>query len=123
MPVKNKDLTHDRLPYRYKAMIPFPEVNFHPEYKQLAAIVGKAKLGVDNWDAWARLQNLFGWKIVILAAEMCDPLKRWPPECEANCLRIKKEQSDRLAEVAVVKEVKKRMDPAVFAEIRKKHGL
>lgn len=102
-------------------MIPFPEVNFHPEYKQLAAIVGKAKLGVDHWDQWARLQDMFGWKLLLLAAEKCDPLKRWPPECEAICMQLKKEADEIRGQP--VKVDKPRADPVLFAEIRKKHGL
>ena len=103
--------------------IGWPDTRFVPEFTQLKAIVGAGKMTQDQWPSWARLQARFGWKILLLAAEMCDPLKRWPPECQANCLRIKKEQSDRLAEVAVVKETKKRMDPAVFAAIRAKDGV
>lgn len=50
-------------------------------------------MNADSWDEWARLQSIFGWQLLIKAAEQCDPLKRWPPNVESICLQLKREEN------------------------------
>jgi len=75
-------------------VIPFSETPFHPEYKQLAAIVGKGKLRHDLWDAWARVVDLHGWRRVLKAADALEPDARWSGQVETLCRQYAKDEQD-----------------------------
>jgi len=77
--------------------IPFSETPFHPEFKQLAAIVGKGKLRSDLWDSWGRIVALHSWKRVLKAANALDPDARWPSQVESLCRQLAKDEQDASA--------------------------
>jgi hypothetical protein len=110
-------------------VIPYSEVHYHPEYKRLAAIVGKAKLGQEHWDEWARIQERYGWKMLCRAADSCDPLARWPANIEAVCVGLKKDADDTAKLMAYAPRPKAPTPQecadraALFASIRAKHGV
>lgn len=97
-------------------MIPFTETAYITEYKKLCVIIGKSKMNADSWDEWARIQSIFGWPLLIKAAEQCEPLKRWPPNVESICLQLKREYAyaDKPAE---------KFTPMSDAERKRFHAL
>lgn len=75
--------------------IPFEELAFSPNkepLERLCSIVGrKFVYGREQWLPWQRLQSLYGWRTLIRAAEMADPLKRFPNTVEALCQQLAKD--------------------------------
>lgn len=111
-------------------MIPFPEIHYHPEYRQLAAIVGKAKLSQEHWDEWARIQERYGWRRLIKAADRCEPLNRWPANIESVCAALAAEQIAEEKAAKLRAEIESRPKPtdnaaraAQFQDIRTKYGV
>jgi hypothetical protein len=108
-------------------MIPFSEVPFHPEYKQLAAIVGKGKLRHDLWDAWARVVDLHGWRRVLKAADALEPDARWSGQVETLCRAYAKDEADAQQQASKPDPRPRPKDPhesaATFAAVLKRHGL
>lgn len=108
-------------------MIPFSEVPFHPEYKQLAAIVGKGKLRHDLWDAWARIVEIHGWRRVLKAADALEPDARWSGQVETLCRTYAKDESDAEAQANRPKPAPRPADPKqaalTFAAILRQKGL
>ncbi len=108
-------------------MIPFSETPFHPEYKQLAAIVGKGKLRHDLWDAWARIVELHGWRRVLKAADALEPEARWCSGVETLCRAYAKDDDDAKALTLKPDPRPRPKDPhesaATFARIRNTYGV
>lgn len=63
--------------------VPFSETPYIPEFKQLAAIVGKGKLRADLWDSWGLIIAKHSWKRVLRAANALEPDERCPSPTEA----------------------------------------
>lgn len=78
--------------------IPFAEVAYHDDYKRLKAIIGGGKLSQESWPEWARLQERYGWKLLIRAADRCEPLERWPANVEHVCRRLHEDEQRAQAE-------------------------
>lgn len=82
-------------------MIPYPETMMEPNrsnFLALGAIVGRGKLaGPEKWPEWARLQDKFGWKILLKAADRCEPINRWCANVEAICQQLAKDEQDASA--------------------------
>lgn len=95
-------------------MISWPDTKFLPEFTELAAIVGRAKIASpEKWPEFARLVELFGFPLVIRAASKCPPENRWANAVEHECRLIKaaKEQEES--------EGRQRSQPVFTAEERK----
>ncbi len=97
-------------------MIPFSETPFHPEYKQLAAIVGKGRLRSDLWDSWGRIVALHSWKRVLRAANALDPEARWPSQVESLCRTYAKDDAE-IEAMATKEPPKPRPDPKQAAQL------
>lgn len=82
-------------------LISYHETRYHPEYVELGAIVGRAKVGhPDRWPEWARLIEKYGWRRVIRAADMCDPHHRWSADVEKWCREIDKQEASAAKQAA-----------------------
>lgn len=106
-------------------MIGFTETAYIPEYTQLAAIVGRGKVKADLWPEWSRLQERFGWKILLKAADRCEPDKRWAGNVEAICIQMKKDEEEAALPrpAPPPKPTNHAERAALFATIMSKHGL
>jgi hypothetical protein len=106
-------------------MIGFTETAYIPEYTQLAAIVGRGKLKADMWPEWSRLQDKFGWKILLKAADRCEPDKRWSGNVEAICMQLKKDEDEaaQLRSAPPPRPSNPAARAAQFQDIRTKYGV
>lgn len=112
-------------------MIPWSEVGYHDEYRALCAIVGRGKVASpDKWGGWQRLQDKYGWKMLLRAAERVEPINRWETQIEQVCIALAKEAVDAEVEArnreriaALPKPTDHAARAALFASIMARHGL
>lgn len=110
--------------------VPFSETPYIPEFKQLAAIVGRGKLRADLWDSWGLIVAKHSWKRVLKAANALGPDQRWPNQVEALCIAYEKEQSanelaaqerERISLLPIPKD--RSAAAQLFSNIRSRHGV
>jgi hypothetical protein len=115
-------------------MIPYHETAYSPDFRKLSAIVGSGKMSSDiKWAPWQRLQSIYGWPLLLQAAEKLEPAHRWPNELESQCMALKRslEQNKAYAEARERMETERAKSKAsdrieqakTFADIRKRLGL
>jgi len=107
-------------------MIPFSELNFHHEYKKFKTY--KQVRNEDDWLQWSRLQEQFGWPLLLDALEAMGPEDRWPNKVETLLCQWRKTIQQERAERAAAEErkkeqEKKRISEQEFQAILKEKGL
>lgn len=110
--------------------VPFSETPYIPEYKQLAAIVGKGKLRADLWDSWGLIVAKHGWKRVLRAANALEPDERWPAQTERLCNRYAdeakqeaREAEQRAREASRPKVADRKGMGEMFRSVRERYGV
>ena len=85
-------------------MIPFEELAFAPNREpaeRLGAIVGRRFVfSREQWPAWDRLVDKYGWPLLIKAADRCDPTARYCNNVESMAAQIQKAEAELFAPVA-----------------------
>lgn len=111
-------------------MIPFEELAFSPNREpaeRLGAIVGRRFVfSREQWPAWDRLVDKYGWPLLIKAADRCDPTARYCNNVEAVAAQLKKSDAERFAPVAprpATSAASRQAKAAEFAAVLKRHGL
>ncbi len=110
--------------------VPFEELSYEPNRtpaERLGAIVGRRFVfSREQWPAWCRLVDKYGWPLLIKAADRCDPTQRFTNHVEAMCAQLKKSESEQFQPVEpkpVTSAEERKAKAAQFLAIRLKHGL
>jgi hypothetical protein len=110
-------------------MIPYPETMMEPNrsnFLALGAIVGMGKIrGPEKWPEWDRLVDRFGWRIVLRAADRCEPINRWSANVETICQQLAKDEAEASAPRPAPPPVPRDRHAAasLFEQMRRKHGV